>query len=238
MPREWLSGELPDIEGQRDQRTGARNWALIVGGMSAVMKLVHLASRNDSFDTDGMRAELLRLRRTAYNDELTQQAALAGCPGRRGALVNGAILSQLNDMCIRDAKSISNTYNYDVAAAIVAIRSDAPTANRHVYAFRLRKWEAKRAKWKMPQIMQYTDSSARSLAQQHFYAYNDIQGVAILQPRSAVCPVCMGWVARGEVPLPVAMADPPPYHINCPHKFVTFPNRVAKLECPNLWMGG
>jgi len=215
-----------------------REWQPVVDGMSNVMKMVHLAIRNDTFDIEGMRVELLRLRRAAYEDELTKQAALAGCPGRRGTLTNGAILSQLNDMCQQDAQSIANTYNYDTAAAIVSIRSNVPTANRHVYAFRLRKWNTKRAQWKAPQIEQFTDSSARSLAQQHFYAYNDIQGVAILQPRSAVCPVCMGWVARGEVPLPVAMANPGNWHPNCPHKWQTFPNRVAKLECPNLWMGG
>jgi len=215
-----------------------REWQPIVDGMSNVMKMVHLAIRNDTFDIEAARVELLRLRRVSYEDELTKQAALVGCKGRRGRLSNGAILSKLNDMSQQDAQSIANTFNYDAAGAIVAIRSDVPTANRHVYAYRLRKWDKKRSEWKTPQIEQYTDSSARSLAQQHFYAYNDVQGTAILEPRTAVCPVCVGWVARGEVPLPVAMANPPPYHVNCPHSWVTFPNHVPKTECPQLWMGG
>jgi hypothetical protein len=113
-----------------------------------------------------------------------------------------------------------------------------PRANRHTYAARLRKWDAKRGAWKNPQIEQYTVSSARSMAQRDFYRHNDAEGVAMLYPRSGVCPVCVGWIARKEVPLAVATATVLPFHQNCPHYFVTYPNVVAKTECPNLWMGG
>jgi len=214
-----------------------REWQPVVDGMSKVMKMVHLAIRRDTFDVEETRVELLRQRRAAYNDELTRQAAAVGCPGRRGILTNNSILSELNEMCQKDAESIANTFNYDVAGAIVAIRSDVPTANRHTYAARLRKWNVNRSDWKVPQITEYTDSSARSMAQRDFYRYNDAEGVAVLHPRSGVCPVCIGWIARKEVPLAVATANPPPYHPSCPHYFVTYPNVVAKSECPNLWMG-
>ena len=62
-------------------------------------------------------------------------------------------------------------------------------------------------------------------------------GYAVLEPRTAVCPVCQGWIERGEVPLRVAMNHPPPYHFRCPHLFVTYPELVAQDDCPLLWMG-
>jgi hypothetical protein len=181
-----------------------RNWQALVNEMSPVMKLVHLAMRQDSFDEDQRRTELLRLRRRFYEDELTLQAARVGCKGRRGQLTNGVILSELNEMSRLDAASIANTFNYDLAASIVRIRSEAPRANRFVYASRLRQWDGKRNKWKSPQITLNTERTARAKAQQDFYEYNGRFGSAVLRPRTAVCPICQGWINRGEVPLRVA----------------------------------
>lgn len=192
-----------------------REWQPVVDGFSPVMKLVHLAMRMDAVDQEALRAELLRARRSFFEEELTAQAERVGCRTRRGHLANGPILSQLNDDSLRDSASIVNTYNYDLASAIARIRTDTPRANRWTYAKRLGAWDAKRASWKEPQIAQYTEISARGLAQQHFYNINGSFGTAVLRPEPAVCPVCIGWVARGEVPLAVAMANPPPYHPNC-----------------------
>jgi hypothetical protein len=62
-----------------------------------------------------------------------------------------------------------------------------------------------------------------------------------MEPLTAVCPICQGWLARiaryGPVPLHVAAANPTPYHPNCPHTWITLPNRVSPSECPLLWMG-
>lgn len=214
-----------------------RDWQGIVEGMSPVQKLVHLAMRRDSFDEEQIRGELTRVRRRAYEDELTIQARRSGCPGRRGRLTAGPSLTILNEMSITDAASIVNTYNYDLAIAILNIAAETPTANRHVYAHRLSAWEARRNQWKSAQITQNTEGTARSLAQKDFYTFNDVRGFAVLKPRDAVCPICIGWVRRGQVPLRVAQNNPPPYHPNCPHYWETRPNKVAKLECPNLWMG-
>ena len=82
-----------------------------------------------------------------------------------------------------------------------------------------------------------TDNSARAMAQQDFYQHNGQMGSAKLEPRTAVCPICQGWIARGIVPLRVALNNPPPYHPNCPHIFDIRPNKVASEDCPNLWMG-
>jgi hypothetical protein len=119
----------------------------------------------------------------------------------------------------------------------MAIRAEHPKANRYHYVSYLKVWAIERAKWKEKQIMQYTVNSARSKAQADFYHNNNGFGVAVLRPIKAVCPVCGGWIARGEVPLRVANNNPPPYHPGCPHLFVVYPEKVAKDECPLLWMG-
>ena len=214
-----------------------RDWQSRVEDLANVGKLVHLAMRMTQEDVDRIKGELTKRRRLAYEDELTIQAGRVGCAGRRGSLTSGPSLPQLSDLSQRDAQSIVSTYNYDLSLAIEHIRQETPTANRHVYAHRLSKWETKRAAWKPGQIEQYTSGTARSLAQKDFYQFNDVQGYAVLQPTEAVCPVCQGWVKRGEVPLPEAQNNPPPYHVNCPHIWQTSPNKVPKQECLNLWMG-
>lgn len=216
----------------------AREWQPVVDGMSKIQKLVHLSVRQDGYDVDRIRSELLRERRRYYEAELTAQAARVGCPGQVGRLTNGHILSLLNEASQQDALSIVNTYNYDLAIAVNHIRVETPTANRYVYAKRLRAWESKRGAWKNDQIATFTEMSARSLAQQHFYQYNSNLGTARLQPTKAVCPVCQGWVNRGEVPIYVATANPGPWHPNCPHTWLTTPGRVSPEQCPMLWVGG
>jgi len=193
--------------------------------------------RSDSFSEEQIRGELTRMRRRAYEDELTIQARRVGCGSRRGRLTTGPSLTALNELSITDAASIVNTYNYDLAIAILNIAAETPAANRHVYAKRLSGWEAKRNQWKAAQITQNTEGTARSMGQKDFCTFNDVQGFAVLRPTVAVCPVCVGWIKRGQVSLKVAENNPPPYHPNCPHLWETRPNQVAKLECPNLWMG-
>lgn len=214
-----------------------RDWRSVVDGMTRVQRLVHLAMRMDLTDEEQLRRELLKQRRVYYEDELTAQAARAGCPKRKGRLANGEILTMLNEESAADGSSIVNTYNYDLARAILVISQEIPTANRFVYAKRLASWEARRAGWKNAQIAMHTEVSARTKAQQDFYRLNGLLGVAVLRPLAAICPVCKGWIRRGEVPLRVAQNNPPPYHVGCPHNWETRPERVAKEECDELWMG-
>lgn len=213
-----------------------RNWQTIVDGMSDVQKLVHLAMRLDDFEVDRVRGELVRDGRRFYEDELTIQAQRVGCRSRRGQLTKGPSLSELNRRYGEHAGGIVNTYNFDLAGAIIAIGSEVPTANRHVYANRLKGWEAKRDAWKQPQVARMTEGFARQQAQRDFYRLNNIDGVAVLVPRTAVCPVCQGWIDRGKVPLREATNNAPPYHVGCPHRFKTIPaQKVA--DCETLWMG-
>jgi hypothetical protein len=183
------------------------------------------------------RVKLLKLRRSGYENELTMQAAKVGCAGRIGRLGNNAIMNDLNQDSLSDARSIVNTYNFDLYSKIMSIRAEHPKANRFHYNAYLRDWTREREKWKDAQVTQHATNSARSRALADFYANNNAFGSAVLQPKNAVCPVCNGWIRRGDVPLRVATNNPPPYHVNCPHVWITHPERVAKEECPLLWMG-
>jgi hypothetical protein len=221
----------------RENRQVPRDWRSLVDGFTPVQKLVHLAMRLDDFEVDRIKGQLLRTGRMAYENELTAQARLVGCKSRRGQLTSGPSLSALNDLYLQHATGIVNTYNYDLAGAILAIRSEVPTANRHVYARRLQGWDSRRKAWKNPQVEQSTTGYARAMAQRDFHRYNNIDGVAVLRPEAAACPVCAGWVARGEVNVRVAANNPPPYHPNCPHLWRVRPGRVPAGECADLWMG-
>lgn len=216
----------------------ARDWRAAVNNLSDVGRLVHLAGRMDGVDEEQIRTELLRIRRTSYESELSIQAGRVGCPGRSGMLTAGPSLSALNEMSVRDAGSMVNTYNYTLATRIQAVRDETPTANRHVYAYRISGFMNAKVTDKSSVSAGYADSTARSMAQQDFYSFNSASmGTAQLEPRAAVCPICRGWSNRGEVLMPVALNNPPPYHPRCPHFWRTNPQKVARDECPNLWMG-
>lgn len=205
--------------------------------MPDVQKLVHLAYRRDSVDIEQRRAQLLRVAQRAYESELTAMAARVGCPDRRGRVGAWPTLTMLNDQALTWAEGIANTYNYDVAIAIIGIGQANPRANRHTYAAGLREWEAARQDWKEPQIQEYTNNWARARAQEDFKRYNGTLGTAELVPKSAVCPICAGIIARGKIPLREALNDSPPYHANCPHSWLVNADRVPREQCPLLWMG-
>jgi len=211
---------------------------VIIDQLSTVQRLVHLAARFDSVDEERLRSELLSVRRKAYNDELSIQAGNVGCPGQVGRLGNGNILSVLNEASKTDAASIVNTYNYFLALEIQRAGQENPRGNRNYYAAKVTAWNPGYWSYKYPQIVQVTELTARNMAQQDFYQYNgSTMGSAKLEPTSAVCPICAGWIARGIVPLRVALSNPANFHVNCPHIWDIRPGKVAKEDCPLLWMG-
>lgn len=214
-----------------------RDVAQEVQSLSNIGRMVHLAARFDQVDEQRIQAELLTQRKRAYEDELSIQAERAGCGPRRARLGNNASLTALSEASKRDAASITNTYNYDLAVAIQAIRTEVPRANRFTYAKRLRDWEAARNRWKIPQIAQWTEASARTMAQRDFVAFNDARGEARLIPESAKEPICQGIIRRGWMPMATAMQFQVPVHINCPHIWQTRYRRLNRSECNDLWMG-
>ncbi len=212
-----------------------RDWRAVVAEMTRTQKLVHLLYRKDEIDVDTIRAGLLKESRRIFENELSIQAARIGCPGRSGFLSNGPILSEINGLAAEWSGGIVNSFNFDAAAAILNIAAETPTANRNTYAKRLGIWEEKRAGWKNPQIAQYTEGAIRGLAQGYFVRENGAQGFAELEPDTAQCPICLGWLTRGPVPIAVATKNPANWHPNCPHRWVTYYTEL--VDCATLWMG-
>ena len=213
------------------------DWRARVDELTDVQRLVHLAARLDSVSVEEWRGNLLGQMRRCYEAELTAMAARVGCPGRQARLNNGPILSELNDQAAEWAAGICNTYNYDLAAALHNIGVETPRANRNTYVKRLQAWDQQREKTKSVDIAAYTEGWTRSKAQADFRAMNGTMGTARLVPTEAVCPVCLGLVARGEIPLREALKNPPPFHPRCPHNYEMTLEQVARDDCPLLWLG-
>lgn len=218
-----------------------RDWESIVRGegFSDVMRLVHLAMRQTLDNEEAIRAELLKIKKRSYEEELSDLAEASGCSNRRAILGNNESLSELNTQSKAGAESITNTYNYDLALAIIAIRSLDPRANRHRYASKLKTWENNRSTWKDKQIAMDTVLSSKSLAQADFFRFNpELEGTAVLEgPDPAAEPICQGWLNRGEVPGRVATNNPSPFHLNCPHYWRHNPGKVPEGGCPDIWLG-
>lgn len=206
--------------------------------MSTIQMFIYYIMRAHEVDVALAALEVLRNRIRVYEDEMTYQAVNVGCPGLQARLRNEVIHLEFREKAKEDAMSIANTYNYDVARAIVAIGVEMPTANRYVYASRLRKYLEVREAWKDPQVAQYTDNWAKAKAQHDFYVVNRLQlGYAVLVPVVAVCPICKAMIARGRVSLAVASNTRIPFHVNCPHVWNFYPQRVLRDRCPYLWLG-
>lgn len=215
-----------------------RDWHAAIVDASAVMQLVHEAVRQDAFDTAAIQAGLEQAARSFYNDELTLMADAMGCGNRHGQLEDGTIQADIDAEAAADAASIVNTFNYDLAVAIQHIRQEHPRANRYHYARYLTAWNERRSEWKDGQIATMTEGKARNRAQADFLRRNDLQdGNAHLLPTRAVCPICQGLVARGDVPIRVAYANPTPIHVNCPHIWHVDGRELPEDRCALLWMG-
>lgn len=235
--------KIPDLVGKtfKDLRwtidfQEAQPWEPIVARSSDVMKLAHGATMRDDVAEQVTRGELTNIRARAYEKELKLQGQAVGCPEYRARLGQSEEWVTMLEQSTDDARSITTTYNRELANQINRIRKEVPTANRFVYAKRLKAWETNRANFKERQIVGHTTLSARSKAQADFYNKNGITaGHAILRPRTAVCPICQGWIDRGEVPVNVATSDAPPYHPSCPHIWDITTPKLPKDGCKNLW---
>lgn len=212
-----------------------REWRPVVDGMSDIQKKIHLAFRQTSDNVDATRRALLNARRREYEATITELAKLSGCGEKMGRLREGPTLTEINDMSRVEAEGIVNTYNYDLALAIVAIRESTPRANRYTYAKRLEAWHTNRAEAKDRQIAIHTNLTGRSLAQRDFAQLNGLAGKARLMGPGPVCPICQGWMMRGWVDIKVALRNPAPYHLNCPHWWDFKPEPVD--DCQELWVG-
>lgn len=202
---------------------------------TAIMLLVYSYFSMDDTDAARIAVELEAQKRQAYEAELTKLAGQAGCP--KQGVADQYTLDSIQDQSEDEAAGIVNTYNYDLAQAIINVHEQYPRANRNTYMRQLTAWNNARADWKYTQITLHNTGEWQAQAQLDFTTYNDLSGWAEILPKKAAEPVCQELAARQRIPLREAqdyMRSWPP-HLNCPHYWVVHPNQIA--DCEDMWLG-
>ena len=218
-----------------------RDWHSIFDGMSEVQKKVHLLFRRTEENVEEWREKLLRESRETYEETLREEVRSIGC-GDPGPLYLGAgrELRGLNDRAKFASTSIVNTWNWDLANKIVAIRNETPTANRWVYAYRIQQWEPQHWAAKGQEIAMTETGWAVNRAKQDFYRHNDVdlEGAEV-RPYRTACPVCASYVAGN----PYKSMDDGyrktqlPAHPKCPHYLEAVAKKLTADDCKSLWLG-
>lgn len=215
------------------QKVVGPSWQEMVAGFSKVMALVHLAMRMNDFDIESLYDEMFKARKAEFDDAVSDYLAQMDCGGK-AYLKAGPEMKLMKAQSRLESKSIANTYNRDLAKAILDIRKSVSKANRHTYVSQLRTWEAARRIWKLTQISLHTIMTSRDQALKAFSDRNGLTPDVELYPKQAAESVCLGWINRGIVSYQVAKNNPSPYHVGCLHYWrPTF----TKGDCENLWTG-
>ena len=202
---------------------------------TATMELVYNYFKMTETDAQRISDEITTQKRQAYEAELTLLAGQAGCPSVGAA--DQYTLESIDGQALAEAVGIVNTYNYDLAQAIIQVHNGNPKANRNTYWDQLTAWNNGRAEWKYVQISMHNEQEWRAQAQLDFTTYNDLSGWAELLPKRAAEPICQEVAARERIPMKEAqdlMASWPP-HLNCPHYFVIHSDQIP--DCGDMWLG-
>jgi hypothetical protein len=211
----------------------AARWPSLVAQFSPVMRLIHGAMRMNEDDVQLMAKELFEARKTEFNAALDDYISQAGCAGSSD-LKTRTELDFLRQDSQKDAQSIIDTYNMDLAKTIQKIKVSTPRANRNTYASGLRNWEAGRKSWKATQIALWTTLTARDQALKSFAFHNKLRPKVRLMPRTAAEPICQGWINRGLVSFQIAVNNRSPFHLNCIHFWEP---QFDPADCEGLWSG-
>lgn len=235
MLDDYEAGLLPPPVWSGYQKAAAAgpSWQEMVAGFSRVMALVHLAMRMNDFDIESLYDEMFKARKTEFDDAVSDYLAQMDCGGK-AYLKAGPEMKLMKAQTRLESEGIANTYNRDLAKAILDIRKSVSKANRHTYVSQLRTWEAARRIWKLTQISLSTILTSRDQALKAFSDRNGLTPDVELHPKQAAEPVCQGWINRGVVSYQVAKNNPSPYHVGCLHYWRP---KFAKGDCKNLWTG-
>ena len=233
MLDDYEAGLLPPPVRSGYQKAAGPSWQEMVIGFSRVMALVHLVMRMNEVDIESLYNEMYKARKAEFDDAVSDYLAQMDCGGK-AYLKAGSEMKLMKAQSRLESEGIAETYNRDLAKAILAIRQTVPNANRHTYASQLRTWEAERRTWKLTQISLHTILTSRDQALKAFSDRNGLTPDVELYPKQAAEPVCQGWINRGVVSYQVAKNNPSPYHVGCLHYWRP---KFTKGDCENLWIG-
>jgi hypothetical protein len=159
-------------------------------------------------------------------------------------LLDPGLLADLKARAWDAARDIAATHNVEMARQVLAIGKETPTANRFVYAKRLKEWASRRAQWKGPQIALSEASRAFENVIDRFLAKNRIFGGEFtVEPPTWAIPECK-YDCKGYVlGSPYDMAEwenvgPFPLHPNCPHhKEIKWKSLLGVPDREEAWFG-
>ncbi len=190
-------------------------------------------------NTKQMWALLKSFRIRQFESALEKFSEEAGCKVK-AELTNNKILREFGVQSRKDARSIVNTFNYELVGRIAKL-DEALTLQEK--SDNIEAWITERQRRKWVQVSQWTSGKVKHKAAGEFFTRNgkhfEEGGFAELQgPYPAKEPICQGWFNRGAVPLREAISNPPPYHLGCPHFFkYTMPKFKGGVVCEDLWLG-
>lgn len=203
--------------------------------MSALTDFIVDSYSMTELDTEQLSDMLLGQRAKEWSLAIQQELARYGCTQTAQGPV-GADALELFAMSERDAQSITNTYNRELANQVKSLYRKNPKGNKAYYAANLASWTQARDAWKQRQIALQTASSTRQLAQQRFRAENSVGGKFVFAGPPPVCIKCIRLRAMGAVTIEIVNQYGNSQHINCPHEWVAI--RVkGQVDCTRVWAG-
>ena len=212
--------------------------------MSPVQRLVFYRSVWDATDAAELADQVYASSLRAGGAEMTHLAGRLWGRDERIDLTDPVLLAELRAQAWGAAHGVALTHNVDLARQIMRIGRDVPTANRYVYAARLRIWETGRSIWKSAQVALAETSRAIESVLRRFLRRNEgVEGKFEVVPTDWAEPECR-FDCRGAVeggPYPLSEWDgvgPFPLHPNCPHRKVMIVGSLTNL--PNVeeaWLG-
>lgn len=204
--------------------------------MSKLTDILFLLYSMDEADTARTARILNERMRASWINHLSSLAKAHGC-SQLGKTPKGADAAKFKADSLRDAESITRTFNRELQAEIARIVKDVPTANRNTIAKRLATWKKLRDSHKIWSIGLNSDSGARQYAFSQFYLRNpDIARGWVAAGVPPTCKLCIRIFAAGIVDFAYTQTHPlgRDIHINCPHYYRAV--APVKTECSKLWV--
>jgi len=214
------------------------------GQMTPVQRLVFYRSIWDATDAAELADRVYEGSLRAGGAEMTHLANRLWGRDERIDLSDPALLAELRAQSWGAAHGVALTHNVDLAKQIMKIGRHVPTANRYVYAARLRIWETGRSIWKSAQVALAETSRAIESVLRRFLRQNrDVEGRFEVLPTTWAEPECR-FDCRGAVeggPYPLSEWDgvgPFPLHPNCPHRKQVLAETLTNLpSVEEAWIG-
>lgn len=226
------------------------DWPELRAQMTDVQRRVFDDARIRQADVERWTDALIEQNRQSVEEAINKQLQQVGC-GSRPAALGEKIRDTIRDAALKSAESIANTFNRDLANAVLSIGGSTPRANYRTYRTRLfgdtpnsiypgfANWATRRGLWKGIQISVNETSMAINRGTELFFRRNpELQARGEVKPLTYHCEVCERGVKGNPYDTVEAAyaAGPWPAHVNCAHYVEAKPRQLAP-DCSEVWRG-